>query len=120
MPLHVLFESPTVEELAAKIAARRGPDKPVLLPLVAVDRANLLPLSFAQQRLWFIDQLEPGSSKYNIPCAWRLSGEVTVDRLQYVFNELVNRHEILRTSFQLVHGEVRQIIASPARSRCRW
>src|SRR5687768_6954975 len=57
------------------------------------------PLSFAQQRLWFLDQLQPGNPAYNLFDAWRLSGPLRVDILEQAFDEVVRQHEILRTSF---------------------
>jgi len=62
-------------------------------------RQTGLPLSFAQQRLWFLDQLEPGSSAYNIPESLRLRGELDQDALERMLTEIVRRHEVLRTSF---------------------
>ncbi|HYY97599.1 MAG TPA: condensation domain-containing protein, partial [Pyrinomonadaceae bacterium] len=59
------------------------------------------PLSFAQQRLWFIDQLQPDSSAYNIPAALRLNGPLKVDALERCIDEVVRRHEVLRTTFTL-------------------
>ena len=69
-----------------------------------------LPLSYAQQRLWFIDQLEPGSAAYNIPCAVRLIGPLDAEALGRSLNEIVARHEVLRTSFPSRDGEPRQKI----------
>src|SRR5580700_662990 len=67
-------------------------------------RTDLLPLSYAQQRLWFLDQLEPGKATYNIPCAVRLSGVLDVGALQESLQEIVRRHEVLRTSFPMKEG----------------
>ena len=69
------------------------------------ERTGPTPLSFAQQRLWFIDQLEPGSSLYNIPLALRLSGPLDVAVLQRCLSEVLRRHEVLRTTFRTVAGE---------------
>ena len=76
---------------------------------------NAAPLSFAQQRLWFLDQLEPGLSLYNLPFAFPLNGRISVPVLERCFNEIVRRHEVLRTTFstevgrpiQVVHPEMR-------------
>nr|WP_304984929.1 non-ribosomal peptide synthetase [Corallococcus sp. CA047B] len=108
LPVRALFESPTVAALA-----RRLPDAATttaLPPLTRANREGPLPLSFAQQRLWFIDQLEPGSSLYNLPFALRLSGTVEPGALQRAFDALVQRHEVLRTTYEARDGEPRQRI----------
>ena len=79
-------------------------------PLVAVAQRQDLPLSFAQQRLWFLDQLEPGSSAYNIPNAVRLSGKLDAIALERGLRELVRRHEALRTTFADMDGQPVQVI----------
>ena len=113
--LRRLFEAPTVRSFSRSIeAALRAEEKvtvPVLRPLTVEEREQLggvLPLSFAQQRLWFLDQLEPGSAFYNIPAALRLKGELHVGALERTLNEIVRRHEVLRTRFVSVSGEPRQ------------
>src|SRR6185369_11941392 len=65
----------------------------------------IFPCSFGQRRLWLIDQIEPGSGAYNIPCAVKLKGRLDVDALRRSLNEIVRRHEVLRTSFTTVDGE---------------
>ncbi|WP_460203568.1 amino acid adenylation domain-containing protein [Scytonema sp. NUACC21] len=106
LPLRVLFEAPTVAGLAEHIdTARRASGGLHTPPLVPIKRDTHLPLSFAQARLWFLDQLEPGSAVYNIPAAVRLSGSLDVAALQQSFNEIVRRHETLHTTFMRVDGE---------------
>lgn len=75
-------------------------------------RQNLqeLPLSFAQQRLWFLHQLEPDTTAYNIAIAWRFSGNLEIAVLKSCFNTIVQRHEILRTAFVAVNGQPTQVI----------
>nr|QEO74807.1 condensation domain-containing protein [uncultured bacterium] len=73
-----------------------------------------LPLSFSQQRLWFLDQWEPGNPAYNIFGAFRLEGALDVPALAGAFNEVVHRHEALRTTFAATGGKPRQVIAPPA------
>ncbi|MGH9753404.1 MAG: condensation domain-containing protein, partial [Blastocatellia bacterium] len=73
-------------------------------------RRDRVPLSFAQQRLWFLDQLEPGNPFYNIPDAVRLTGRLNLDAFESVFNEIVRRHEALRTRFVTEGGESAQVI----------
>jgi acyl transferase domain-containing protein len=80
--------------------------------LQTVVRDGELPLSFAQQRLWFIDQLEPDSSAYNLPAAYRLTGHLNVTSLEQSLEEIVRRHEILRTTFLSVDGQPVQVISS--------
>ncbi|MEM7586643.1 MAG: amino acid adenylation domain-containing protein, partial [Acidobacteriota bacterium] len=100
LPLRQLFEAPTVAELSVAVdsllRAEQGRSRP---PLEPVSRDRELPLSFAQQRLWFLDQLEPGSAAYNIPTAYDLRGRLQVDALEWVLNEIARRHEVLRTTF---------------------
>ncbi|MFP2934031.1 condensation domain-containing protein, partial [Pyxidicoccus sp. 3LG] len=116
LPLRDLFESPTVAGLASKIdaavAQSRGNTD---VPLRKVERTGELPLSFAQQRLWFIDQMEPGNTLYNIPTALRLEGELDVAALEASFVEIVRRHEALRTTFERAgSGPVQRIQPAPS------
>ncbi|HXM35036.1 MAG TPA: amino acid adenylation domain-containing protein, partial [Pyrinomonadaceae bacterium] len=105
LPLRTLFEAPTVAAMAAKVeAARRAGDGITELPIVALPRAGGLPLSFAQERLWFFDQLEPGSAAYNIPRALRINGPLNVNALQSSLNAIVARHEVLRSRFFTNNG----------------
>jgi acyl carrier protein len=110
--LRKLFEMPTVAALAPGIEnAISGGTSPEVPPLVRVNRDEELPLSFAQQRLWFIDQLEPGNAFYNVRAAVRLSGALSVTALQRTFDEVVRRHEVLRTTFASRAGRLVQVIA---------
>ncbi len=93
LSLRVLFEASTVAELAKKVETHVNEDAPVLR------RAREKTLSFAQERLWFFDQLEPGSGAYNIPRMLRLRGPLDVAALQRSVDAIVLRHEVLRTSF---------------------
>ncbi len=114
LPLRHLFESPTVAELARVIAeARHGEMLPAAAspPLEPVGREAELPLSFAQQRLWFLQQLDPGSPSYNIPAAFRLTGRLEPAVLEACFREIVRRHETLRTTFPAVGGRPIQAVA---------
>ncbi|MFL5357820.1 amino acid adenylation domain-containing protein, partial [Archangium sp.] len=115
LPLRALFEAPTVAALASRVdfAVRtgRGMQVPALVPVARDGRP--LPLSFAQQRLWFLDQLTPHSPLYNIPMAVRFQGALDVPALEQAFSALTERHESLRTTFGLVGEEPIQVI-SPA------
>jgi acyl carrier protein len=112
--LRRLFEEPTVAGLTAHVEgllkSEGGASAP---PLVRASREGRLPVSFAQQRLWFIDQLEPGNPFYNIPVAVRLSGVLDVGALERTLSEIIRRHEALRTHFAEADGEPVQVI-SPA------
>ncbi|WP_163871123.1 non-ribosomal peptide synthetase, partial [Myxococcus eversor] len=115
LPLRALFETPTIAALATRIGESGGTSSRARAPaLVPVPRTGELPLSFAQQRLWLIDQLEPGSSTYNIPLALLLQGPLDVAALERAFTSLVERHESLRTTFLTRDGEPYQHIHAPA------
>ncbi|HEV3048982.1 MAG TPA: condensation domain-containing protein, partial [Longimicrobium sp.] len=102
LPLRAVFEAPTLAELVSRVEAIRAESTgdAGAPPLVPVPRdGSPLPLSFAQQRLWFIDQLEPGSTAYNMPSALRLRGPLDPRVLERALGEVVRRHEALRTTF---------------------
>ena len=100
LPVRALFDAPTVAALAARIDAARGePVRAPQPPLRAERRSGPVPLSYAQQRLWFLHQMEPESPFYNIPFAVRLRGALDVDALRAALAEIVRRHEALRTTF---------------------
>ncbi|QSQ15806.1 non-ribosomal peptide synthase/polyketide synthase [Myxococcus landrumensis] len=121
LPLRALFEAPTLESLAERIdSASHEESTPETLPLVAVTRTGPPPLSFAQHRLWFFDQLSPGSAAYNIPIHLRVEGALRVDDLQRAFSTLVARHEVLRTHFALHEGEPIQVIREPTEFSLEW
>jgi amino acid adenylation domain-containing protein len=112
LSLRELFEAPTVAGIAERIAsARQAQQGWKLPPLVPRARAGVIPLSFAQQRLWFLDQLQPNSPFYNVPAAVRLSGPLDLSALDQALGGLVRRHEALRTSFVEVDGQPRQVVA---------
>lgn len=106
LPLRALFESPTVRLLAGHVSKAEK----VRAPLVRQPRPERLPLSYAQQRLWFIDQLQGSSAEYNMPQALRLRGQLDLQALQRAVDTIVDRHESLRTHFAQVEGEPVQII----------
>ncbi|HEU4508039.1 MAG TPA: amino acid adenylation domain-containing protein [Pyrinomonadaceae bacterium] len=114
LPLFELFERPTVAQQAASVEALlRAGEQLDAPPIVRVARNIDLPLSFAQQRLWFLDQLKPNSSFYNIPSAVRLRGTLDIAALEQSFREITRRHEPLRTRFGLVDGVPLQLIDEP-------
>ncbi len=112
LSLRALFEEPTIAGLAARIEATHRAEKGLQSPpIVPVRREQALPLSFAQQRLWFFDQWEPENSVYNIPMVVRLKGPLDVDALVQSLNEIVRRHEALRTTYFAIDGQPVQVIA---------
>ena len=112
LPLRYLFEAPTPSELSDRIAVAQGQTCVVeSSAIVPVARNTNLPLSFAQQRLWFLDQLMPANPFYNMPFALRLVGQLDVLALQHSLNEIIRRHSSLRTCFQTVDQQPRQLIA---------
>jgi amino acid adenylation domain-containing protein len=113
IPLGRIFQAATVESLAGQVdallqAGHRAADGIPLLP-----EAGSYPLSFAQQRLWLVDQVESGSPFYNLSAVVRLTGPLRVDLLRRAADEIVRRHESLRTVFTSVDGEPRQAIQPP-------
>ncbi len=115
VPLRVLFERPTVAGLADWLRARSRSQDP--RPALVATAEHQAPLSYTQTRLWFVDQLEPGSSAYNIPLALRLMGPLCSLTLTEVLARLVARHESLRTRFIVVGEEPRQQVDPPSRPR---
>jgi amino acid adenylation domain-containing protein len=115
LPLRTLFEKSTMRKLAELIAAAWQSQAAAPAPLQVPDvRRRDLPLSFSQERLWFLDQLEPGSTSYNIPRAFRLEGHLEHAILERALSEIVRRHEALRTTFSASEGQAVQVIAPPA------
>jgi amino acid adenylation domain-containing protein len=110
LPVRALFEAPTVAELAARVQAARRDGTAPLPPVAPVPRDGPLPLSFAQERLWFLHRMDPESAVYNLPTALRLTGALDVAALERALGEVVRRHEPLRTTFAEVDGGAVQVI----------
>ena len=108
LQLRSIFDSANVASLALVLDENDAGSTE--LPISIVDRSNPLPLSFSQQRLWFLDQLETGNPVYNLPWAMRLHGMLNVDALQFALDQLTARHEVLRTHFGAENGVARQVI----------
>ena len=116
LAVRTLFEAPTVAQLAPRIGGETGR----LEPLVAGERPAVVPLSFAQNRLWIIDQLQGPSPVYNMAVALRLGGRLDADVLGQALADVVGRHESLRTLFPAVEGIPRQLVVAPARADFGW
>ncbi len=126
LPLGALFEAPRLRDLALRIEALRAATaaaaagdgdaapRPPLVPRPRQAAGGPLPLSFAQQRLWFLDRLEPDSAIYNMPYALAARGELDLRRLDAALGEVVRRHEALRTRFPERDGLPEQVVDPPA------
>ncbi|MGB7921864.1 MAG: amino acid adenylation domain-containing protein, partial [Pyrinomonadaceae bacterium] len=111
IPLRSLFESPTISGLAVQVEKAFSDGRiSESAPPIRAAREGELALSFAQQRLWFLDQLDPGSIAYNCPGAVRLIGPLNVEALKRSISEIIRRHEVLRATFEAVNGEPRQVV----------
>ncbi|MET0396913.1 MAG: AMP-binding protein, partial [Longimicrobiaceae bacterium] len=110
VPLRALFEARTVAGLAGRIEALRSSGATPAPPMERVPREGPLPLSFAQQRLWVVDRLEPGSAAYNMAGALRLRGSLDPAALRASLDALVARHETLRTTFAEEGGVPVQVV----------
>jgi amino acid adenylation domain-containing protein/thioester reductase-like protein len=115
LPLRTLFEAPTVAALAERVEqARRGPVGLPAAPLRPIPRDGDIPPSYGQETFWFLDQLEPGSPVFNIDAAIRLRGPLNLKAVEHALNEVVRRHEALRTTFSMCEGRPAAVIATPA------
>ncbi|MBD2567296.1 non-ribosomal peptide synthetase [Anabaena lutea] len=109
IPLRLLFESPTIAQLSSQISTTNN------LAVTAIEprkQQENLPLSFAQQRLWFLDQLEPNSTAYNIPYRLQIQGLLNISILEKSISEIIQRHEILHTNFISIDGQAKQVITA--------
>ncbi|HEV7508323.1 MAG TPA: amino acid adenylation domain-containing protein [Thermoanaerobaculia bacterium] len=111
LPLQSLFANPTVASFTARVEAALAEEKITAAPIEPAPRDGDLPLSFAQQRLWFMEQVDPGTPVYLIPAAVRLSGPLDAEVLEQAVNEVVRRHEVLRTTFSLANDLPVQVVA---------
>ena len=116
LAVRTVFEAPTVAQLAPRIGA--GEDR--LEPLVALERPAVVPLSFAQSRLWFIDQLQGPSPVYNLAVALRLRGRLDAGALGAALADVVGRHESLRTLFDAPDGIPQQVVIESERADFGW
>ncbi|MFH9355743.1 condensation domain-containing protein, partial [Kitasatospora sp. NPDC017646] len=112
LPIRSLFDTPTIAGLARHLGESRTP---VRAGLTVRERPEPVPLSYAQQRLWFIDQFEGPTALYNTPFAIRLTGAVDTAALAEALNDVVTRHEVLRTLFPAADGQPHQLVTEGLR-----
>jgi len=113
LPLHVLFEGPTIAEMAMRLQEiPEGAEGTGFPQLRHVTREGKLPLSLAQEGLWVLDQMEPGLSTFNVAIACGVTGNLDIEILRAALTEIVRRHEILRTTFPSFHGQPVQVIST--------
>ncbi len=112
VPLRALLENLTVAEIADFYKNRKETSRDDL-PFVTVDRNRPIPLSFSQERVWFLEQLNPGLLAYTFQATIRFEGTLVPSALEKAFNVIVERHEILRTTFHEVNGTPVQVVHSP-------
>lgn len=115
LALRSLFEAPTIQNIAQQVELALGQQQQALPPITAVDRSGALPLSFVQQQLWLLDQLDPGTPAYNMPVALMLKGDLDVAAFENSFNRVIERHETLRTNFEVVDGNPVAVIQNSRR-----
>ncbi len=112
IPLRLLFESPTIRTLTARLEERQSDAVPAIGP---ASRRGPLPLSHAQQRMWFLSRLVAGNPFYNVPTAWRLQGRLNRGALSHALNAIVDRHAVLRSKIELRNGRPVQSAAEGVR-----
>ncbi|MDH6196197.1 amino acid adenylation domain-containing protein [Mycobacterium frederiksbergense] len=116
LAVRTLFDAPTVAQLAPRVGAGSGG----LPALTAQQRPAVVPLSYAQNRMWFLNQFEGGAATYNMPSAYRISGALDVEALSAALADVVSRHETLRTLFPAIDGVPRQVVVPAERADFGW
>ncbi len=111
LALRVIFESPTVGGLSDLIQQAINGNPATIPSIKPLSQRQNISLSFAQQRLWFLEQLEKGNTSYIIPSAVRIKGNINLNAVEWSINKIIQRHEALRTTFALVEGNPVQIVA---------
>ncbi|NOQ00312.1 phosphopantetheine-binding protein, partial [Mycolicibacterium fortuitum] len=100
MGVRTLFDAPTVAQLALRLVSGSSGRR----PLVPQQRPDIIPLSYAQQRLWFLNRFEGGVATYNMPIAFRINGALDLGALESALDDVIDRHESLRTVFPDIDG----------------
>ncbi|MEV0464962.1 amino acid adenylation domain-containing protein [Nocardia tengchongensis] len=113
VPVSMIFEAPTVARLAARAESQANTGR---VALTAQARPQRIPLSYAQQRMWFLNRLEPGSAAYSIPIVLRMSGQLDLDALRAAVADVLERHEALRTIYPYAEGAPAQVVLPAAQA----
>ncbi|NUP26471.1 MAG: amino acid adenylation domain-containing protein, partial [Nocardia sp.] len=111
VPVSIIFEAPTVAKLAARAESHADTGR---ISLTARQRPDHIPLSYAQQRMWFLNRFEPDSAAYSIPIVIRLTGQLRIDALRAAVADVMTRHEVLRTVYPQSGGEPAQVVLPAA------
>jgi amino acid adenylation domain-containing protein/FkbH-like protein len=115
LPISALFDAPTISLLAEALSGRQGEsNSQKSAPLQPISREGHLPVSFVQERLWFLEQISAENRAYNVPIAFRLNGPLDLDAFQKAFDRIISRHESLRTNFYFAGADLSQVISPPA------
>nr|WP_227985270.1 non-ribosomal peptide synthetase [Nocardia spumae] len=110
VPVSMIFEAPTVAKLAARAESHTDTQR---IALTEQPRPPHIPLSYAQQRMWFLNRFEPDTAAYSIPIVIRLSGRLDIDALRAAIGDVIERHEVLRTVYPAIAGEPTQHVLTP-------
>ena len=116
LSVRVLFDAPTVAQLVPRLDTRAGQRE----PLTVVERPATIPLSFAQNRMWFLNQFAMGDATYNMPTAFRILGALDAEAVRSALEDVVTRHESLRTTFPDADGVPRQEVIAPEHADFGW
>ncbi|WP_327151542.1 non-ribosomal peptide synthetase [Nocardia sp. NBC_01329] len=111
VPVSMIFEAPTVAKLAARAESHADTGR---IALTAQQRPDRIPLSYAQQRMWFLNRFEPDSAAYSIPIVIRLTGQLDIDALRSAVDDVMTRHEVLRTVYPQFEGAPAQVVLPAA------
>ncbi|UNB65885.1 non-ribosomal peptide synthetase [Pseudomonas syringae pv. helianthi] len=121
LPLRALFEASELGAFAEQVEAiQQSGERSSLQPIARVDRSQPVPLSYSQQRMWFLWQMEPDSPAYNVGGMARLTGVLNIERFEAALQALILRHETLRTTFPSVNGVACQKVSEHTGLRVQW
>lgn len=120
IPVKVFFELSTISALAQFVENNKNKYQGEIILLTPMQRPEYVPLSFSQNRLWFINQLNPNSPLYNIPFVLRLKGNLNKEALEWAINKIIERHEVLKTSFNIENNQPYQFVNFSLKFSITW